>query len=363
MALLQVDETSGSTRPLIVETDADWVNLERDLPRRLPDGGILWASEKDGGRALWRHKRDGTPADQLLAGDAGLLAVVHVAAAAPVTASGAGGGGAVVFVLTGDALVSRLERIDSPPLPPLPSARRRQHPHRDPGRALRSHRAGLAGRLGHPRDPHRCQLVARVPGAAARRARRRGARGGADAAFPGQPAAVHDRRPAGVSRRRHPPAPVRSRPPLPGGAARVRRAAQPDGAGRRTALPARPVDRRPGGDRRGHRQPRHARAGAAPGNGRSRAASAICRSTIRWRGCTRWGSVSRSWTWTASASSAGHSAVTWPPWPCCAGPTCSRSAVAGRAGGRLAATTTPTTPSATWICPNETPTPTDRQAC
>ena len=114
MALLQVDETSGSTRPLIVETDADWVNLERDLPRRLPDGGILWASEKDGGRALWRHRRDGTAADQLLAGDAGLLAVVHVAVAAP-AADGAGAGVAV-FVLTGDALVSRLERIDLPPL-------------------------------------------------------------------------------------------------------------------------------------------------------------------------------------------------------------------------------------------------------
>ena len=39
--------------PLLVERDEAWVNLDRDLPRWLPDGsGLLWASERGGRRAL-----------------------------------------------------------------------------------------------------------------------------------------------------------------------------------------------------------------------------------------------------------------------------------------------------------------------
>ena len=49
VALLAVDPATGHTRPLVVESDPDWVNLDRDLPRWLPDGsGLLWASEASG---------------------------------------------------------------------------------------------------------------------------------------------------------------------------------------------------------------------------------------------------------------------------------------------------------------------------
>jgi dipeptidyl-peptidase-4 len=108
LALLVVDEATGSTRPLIVENDVDWINLERDLPRRLPDGSILWATEKDGARALLCVKADGAVDRQLLDPAAGFLSVVHVSR--PSSAMNAPG--PAVFVLTGDALISRLERID-----------------------------------------------------------------------------------------------------------------------------------------------------------------------------------------------------------------------------------------------------------
>jgi dipeptidyl-peptidase-4 len=107
LALLVVDEATGTTRPLIVENDIDWINLERDLPRRLTDGSILWATEKDGARALLCVKADGVVDRQLLDAAAGFLSVVHVSRPSFENAPGP-----AVFVLTGDALTSRLERID-----------------------------------------------------------------------------------------------------------------------------------------------------------------------------------------------------------------------------------------------------------
>jgi dipeptidyl-peptidase-4 len=108
VALLEVDEVTGSTRPLVVENDVDWINLERDLPRRLPDGSILWATEKDGARALVRIRADGSFDRTLLDAQAGLIAVVHVGRA---TEPGANEH-PTIHVLCGDALVSRLERVD-----------------------------------------------------------------------------------------------------------------------------------------------------------------------------------------------------------------------------------------------------------
>ena len=60
VALLAVDAASGGTRAAVTESDEAWVNLDRDLPRWLPDGsGLLWASERSGGRALELRRPDG----------------------------------------------------------------------------------------------------------------------------------------------------------------------------------------------------------------------------------------------------------------------------------------------------------------
>jgi dipeptidyl-peptidase-4 len=96
--LLAADEQSGATRALVVESDEAWVNLDRDLPRWLPDGsGLLWASERDGFRALELRRPDGT-LERTVVGR-GFLSLVHV-----------DGDAGQVLVLTGDALTSGLER-------------------------------------------------------------------------------------------------------------------------------------------------------------------------------------------------------------------------------------------------------------
>jgi dipeptidyl-peptidase-4 len=96
-ALLAVDEGTGATRALLIESDEAWINLERDLPRFLADGsGLLWASERDGHRTLELRKPDGT-FERAVVGQ-GFLSLVHV-------------DGDEALVLTGDAVESRLERV------------------------------------------------------------------------------------------------------------------------------------------------------------------------------------------------------------------------------------------------------------
>jgi dipeptidyl-peptidase 4 len=100
-ALLAVDAATGATRLLLTDTDEDWVNLERDLPRWLPDGsGLLWASERSGARVLELRRPDGSAASEVLGPESGFLSLVHVAS-----------DGREVVVLAGDALTSRLERV------------------------------------------------------------------------------------------------------------------------------------------------------------------------------------------------------------------------------------------------------------
>jgi dipeptidyl-peptidase 4 len=78
-ALLAVEVASGATRVLHVERDEAWVELDRDLPRWLPDGtGFLVASERDGARALELRRRDGTLARALLPPGRGFHELVHV---------------------------------------------------------------------------------------------------------------------------------------------------------------------------------------------------------------------------------------------------------------------------------------------
>ncbi len=138
------------------------------------------------------------------------------------------------------------------------------------------------------------------------------------------------------------------------GAARpVRRPARAAGAEGPLRLPDRAVVRR-AGVRGGHRgRPGHpgprpgmgARGGRRPGRRR-------CWRTRSTR-CARPRPASPTWTPAGSRSAAGRSAATWPRWPCCAARTCSTRPSPARRSP-TGASTTPTTPSATWAFPTGT---------
>jgi dipeptidyl-peptidase-4 len=79
-ALLAVDARTGTSRVLLVEKDDAWVELDRELPRWLPDGsGFLWPSEREGARALELHRPDGALERVVLPAGRGFLSLVHVA--------------------------------------------------------------------------------------------------------------------------------------------------------------------------------------------------------------------------------------------------------------------------------------------
>ena len=141
------------------------------------------------------------------------------------------GRGAGASCWTASPVSNRLERVEL-------AAGRRQVADRRRGRA----RAGLRReRRGLGRHPHRRRRAA--PRARwCRRERRRWWRG-----CPTWPSRrlsrstcelVETAGERALPRRHHPPARLRAGPPLPGRAARLRRSPQPDGAGRRRALPA-----------------------------------------------------------------------------------------------------------------------------
>ena len=102
VALLAVDPGTGHTRPLVQESDPDWVNLDRDLPRWLPDGsGLLWASEADGDRELQLRDPAGALVRPLLGAEQQFQSLVHVSPDAR----------SLIF-LAGDPVHNRLERLD-----------------------------------------------------------------------------------------------------------------------------------------------------------------------------------------------------------------------------------------------------------
>jgi dipeptidyl-peptidase 4 len=102
VALLAVDGGDGSTRTLIGERDEAWVNLDRDLPRWLPDGrGLLWGSERSGRRALELRDPEGTFIREIGPSDQPFLSLCHVTPDA-----------SAVFVLEGGAVGNRLARIE-----------------------------------------------------------------------------------------------------------------------------------------------------------------------------------------------------------------------------------------------------------
>ncbi|HEY0706535.1 MAG TPA: prolyl oligopeptidase family serine peptidase, partial [Polyangia bacterium] len=101
-ALFAVDLETGRSTLLVRESDPAWVNLERDLPRFLPQGaGLLWATEGQGARTLELRGLDGTLSKELLPADSGFLSFVHALPDA-----------SAIFVLIGDALVNHLVRVD-----------------------------------------------------------------------------------------------------------------------------------------------------------------------------------------------------------------------------------------------------------
>ena len=102
IAFLAVDEQSGATRTLLTETDEAWVNLERDLPRWLPNGkGFLWCTERLGSKTLELRRPDGRLERQVVDQDAGFLALRRISADSQ-----------TVHVLLGDALYARLARVE-----------------------------------------------------------------------------------------------------------------------------------------------------------------------------------------------------------------------------------------------------------
>jgi dipeptidyl-peptidase-4 len=102
VALLAVDRASGRAAPVLVERDEEWVNLDRDLPRWLPDGsGLLWASERSGRRVLELRDPDGQLVRALAGPAESFLSVAHVTP-----------DGSALFLLEGGAVTNRLVRLE-----------------------------------------------------------------------------------------------------------------------------------------------------------------------------------------------------------------------------------------------------------
>lgn len=75
LQLTRLERATGVSSPLLVETDAAWINLHDDL-RFLKDGRFLWSTERDGNRHLWLHDAAGRPLRQLTRGPWNVTAVV-----------------------------------------------------------------------------------------------------------------------------------------------------------------------------------------------------------------------------------------------------------------------------------------------
>jgi dipeptidyl-peptidase-4 len=77
LVILQADPETGSTKPVLRETDAAWVNLRTDSPRWLSDGqGFLWVTERDGGPQLELRSASGRFRRVLVPASAGFQGIV-----------------------------------------------------------------------------------------------------------------------------------------------------------------------------------------------------------------------------------------------------------------------------------------------
>ncbi|MFZ5470953.1 MAG: DPP IV N-terminal domain-containing protein [Myxococcota bacterium] len=70
--LLAVDEKTGKTRPLLVERDEAWLNLDQDFPHWLEDGsGFFWLTERNGGPELELRGAEGALTESWVKPEAG----------------------------------------------------------------------------------------------------------------------------------------------------------------------------------------------------------------------------------------------------------------------------------------------------
>ncbi|CAM2911754.1 S9 family peptidase [Skermania piniformis] len=63
LQVLDVDPTTGATRPRWTDTDDDWVELVPGVPRLRPDGALVTCADRDGARRLLLDGTPVTPAD------------------------------------------------------------------------------------------------------------------------------------------------------------------------------------------------------------------------------------------------------------------------------------------------------------
>ncbi len=69
----------GSTRELLRETDAAWVNIDPTAPRWLADGsGFLWSTEREGRWRLELRRADGSLDRVIVAAEVGYRRLIHV---------------------------------------------------------------------------------------------------------------------------------------------------------------------------------------------------------------------------------------------------------------------------------------------
>ncbi len=60
LAVLQVDPATGKNKPLVIERDKTWVNLDQTVPRWTPDGSsFLWTTEAPGAWQLELRNKEG----------------------------------------------------------------------------------------------------------------------------------------------------------------------------------------------------------------------------------------------------------------------------------------------------------------
>ncbi len=77
--LLRVDPQTGATTPLLVETDAEWLNLDQSFPHWVDESlGFLWMTERLGARQLELRTVEGAPQHMLTSLDDGFRKLLHV---------------------------------------------------------------------------------------------------------------------------------------------------------------------------------------------------------------------------------------------------------------------------------------------
>lgn len=83
LQLLAVDARTGGSRTLLAEHDDAWIELDgaKEMPFFLPDGGFLWASDRDGSKRIELHGADGAFIRALTPANFGDVRVTSVDAA------------------------------------------------------------------------------------------------------------------------------------------------------------------------------------------------------------------------------------------------------------------------------------------